>query len=564
MFKSHRLRLTKLNDSIKINRLSSLLNATKLAQSVEVVANLMRISQSAVSAKQRVSNLRRKAVGRKRRGVRPVGATPTYIAKAQRAIPAYQILNEGVLEEIEQQADWILSEIGIEFRGDQQALALFREAGATVFGDRVTFDSGHVRQLCSTAPEQFDLHARDPNNTITLGGDHLVLMPGYGSPFVTDLDKGRRYASIEDFENFVKLTYQSPYLHHSGGTIVEPVDIPVNKRHLDMVYAHLRYSSKPFMGAVMSPQRAQDSIAMVRLVFGEDFVKQHAVVQANINVNSPLVYDDTMSSALRVYAEANQCVAVSPAIFGGAMGPLNPAAIAAQTLAEGMVGIALAQLVKPGCPCVFGSFHSTMNLKSGALTFGTAEANLVTMALSQLGRRLGVPVRSGGGSISSANSADGQAMQDSVSAMWSTVLSGTHQVWHAAGWLEGGLTMSYEKFVMDLDNCGMLLKMINGMPIDHDSFGRDAYSEAGPGQNFLSTAHTLRHFREANFLPDIQEAGAYEYWFEEGSLSLEQRANKRWKNMLEQYQAPDIDPAINDSLVDFINHKKHTMPDEWH
>ncbi len=508
--------------------------------------------------------MRRKEVGRKRRSLRSTFTEPVYQAKVQRQTPAYSLLSEAVLEQIEQQADWILEEIGVEFRGDEQALALFRQAGATVKGNRVTFDAGHVRQLCSTAPKQFDLHAREPNNTITLGGDYLVLMPGYGSPFVTDLDKGRRYASLADFENFVKLSYLTPHLQHSGGTVVEPVDIPVNKRHLDMVYAHLRYSNKPFMGGVMTPERAQDSIDMVRLVFGEEFVSKHAVVQANINVNSPLVYDDTMSAALRVYAAANQCVAVSPAIFGGAMGPLNPAAIAAQTLAEGMVGIALAQLVKPGCPCVFGSFHSTMNLKSGSLTFGTAEANLVTMALSQLGRRLGVPVRSGGGHVTSANSADAQAMQDSVSAMWATVLSGTHQVWHAAGWLEGGLTMSYEKFVMDLDNCGMLLKMIQGMPIDNDTFGQDAYREVGPGENFLSTAHTMRHFREANFQADIQEAGAYEYWLEAGSQSLEQRATARWKSMLEHYQAPDIDPAVNESLLDFIHRKKETMPDEWH
>ena len=208
-----------------------------------------------------------------------------------------------------------------------------------------------------------------------------------------------------------------------------------------MVHAHLRYSTKPFMGGVTSPEGAQDSIDMARLVFGAAFMETNAVIQANINVNSPLVYDHTMSGALRIYAAANQCVAVSPAIFGGAMGPVSQAAVLAQTLAEGMAGIALAQLVRPGCPVVLGSFHTTMNLKSGALTFGSPEANLATMALAQLGRRLGVPVRSGGGQITSSNAADGQAMQDSTSAMWATVLSGTHQVWHAAGWLEGGLTI---------------------------------------------------------------------------------------------------------------------------
>ncbi len=390
------------------------------------------------SNKQGSRKLRRRGGRRRAAGDSSVPA-PT--PQPRRRIPAYELLADEALCDIEEQADWILAEIGIEFRGDEAALSLFRDAGCSVDGPRVRFDRGHARALCSTAPAAFRLHGRDPERTVTLGGDHIVLMPGYGSPFVTDLDRGRRYASLEDFRNFVKLTYLSPWLHHSGGTVCEPVDIPVNKRHLDMVHAHLRYSTKPFMGGVTSPERAQDSIDMARLVFGAAFMETNAVIQANINVNSPLVYDHTMSGALRIYAAANQCVAVSPAIFGGAMGPVSQAAVLAQTLAEGMAGIALAQLVRPGCPVVLGSFHTTMNLKSGALTFGSPEANLATMALAQLGRRLGVPVRSGGGQITSSNAADGQAMQDSTSAMWATVLSGTHQVWHAAGWLEGGLTI---------------------------------------------------------------------------------------------------------------------------
>ncbi len=389
-------------------------------------------------------------------------------------------------------------------------------------------------------------------------------MPGYGSPFVTDLDRGRRYASLEDFRNFVKLTYMSPWLHHSGGTVCEPVDVPVNKRHLDMVYSHLRYSTKPFMGGVTARVRAEDSIEMTRLVFGADFMDRNAVMQGNINVNSPLVYDDTMSGALRVYAAANQCVTISPAIFGGAMGPVSQAAVVAQTLAEGMVGIALAQLVRPGCPVVLGSFHSTMNLKSGALTFGMPEANLATFALAQLGRRVGVPVRSGGGQITSSNTADGQAMQDSASAMWATMMSGANQVWHAAGWLEGGLTMSYEKFVMDLDHCGMMLRMIQGIDTDAEAFGQDAYREAGPGQNFLSTQHTLRHYRTANYLSDLPEAGPYETWVENGSPTLEQRANGRWKAMLAAYEAPPIARDVDEALKDFVARRKSEMNDEWY
>jgi len=395
-----------------------------------------------------------------------------------RQIPAYQLLSEYALAKIENQADWLLEKVGMEFQGDPIALELFAAAGAQVNGQRVRFEAGLARSLCASAPTEFQLHGREPKHTVTLGGDHVVLMPGYGSPFVTDLDNGRRYATLEDFENFVKLTYMSGALHHSGGTVCEPTDVPVNKRHLDMVAAQLRLSTKPFMGSVTSKDRAQDSIAMAQLIHGVQFMQSHAVMQANININSPFVFDGAMSQALRVYAQANQCVCVSPAIFGGAMGPVSPAAISAQTLAEGMVGIALSQLVRPGCPAVLGSFHSTMNLRTGSLTFGTPEANVVTMSLSQLGRRLGVPTRSGGGQITAANAADGQAMMDSTNAMWSTMLSGSHQIWHAAGWLEGGLTMSFEKFIMDMDNCAAMLRMFNGMDVSDESLSQESYAEA--------------------------------------------------------------------------------------
>ncbi|MFA3920954.1 trimethylamine methyltransferase family protein [Ruegeria hyattellae] len=481
-----------------------------------------------------------------------------------RRIPAYTMLNDAALARIEDQADWILSKIGVEFRSDHEALELFAASGARVNGERVRFEPGHVRALCNTAPSEFTLHSRDPTRTVTLGGENIVLMPGYGSPFVTDLTNGRRYATLEDFRNFVKLTYSSPALHHSGGTIVEPTDIPVNKRHLDMVLAHLTLSTKPFMGSVTAPDRALDSIEMARLVFGRDFMERNAVMQANINVNSPLVFDDTMSSALHIYAKANQCVCVSPAIFAGAMGPLSPAAVAAQTLAEAMVGIALVQLVRPGCPVVMGSFHTSMNLRTGALTFGSAEANIVTMALSQLGRRLGVPVRSGGGHITASNAPDGQAMQDSTGAMWSTLLSGAHQVWHAAGWLEGGLVMSYEKFIMDVDHCGAMLKLLQGFDVDDEAFGRDAYLETGPGENFLSTSHTLRHYRLANFEPQIPDAGPFETWTENGALTSDQRATVRWRQMLDDYQQPEMNPGTKVALEDFVSERKARMPDEWY
>ena len=499
----------------------------------------------------------------KRRRRRGLALKPTRVAQ-HRAVPAYGLLGEDALRQLEHQADWLLANVGMCFPDDAAALALFSRAGAKVDGDRVLFPHGLARALCATAPACFTLHARNPERSLQIGGESLVFMPGYGSPFVTDLDQGRRYATLADFQNFVKLTYQTPYLHHGGGTVVEPVDVAVNKRHLDMVQAHLTLSDKPFMGSVTAVDRAHDSLAMARLVFGEDFVAHHAVMQANININSPFVFDGVMSRVLRTYAEAGQCVCVSPAIFAGAMGPVTPAAVAAQTLAEVLVGLALSQLIRPGCPVVMGSFHSTMNLRTGSLIFGTPEANLVTLALAQLGRRLGVPVRSGGGQITAANTADGQAMQDSANAMWSTVLSGANQVWHAAGWLEGGLTMSYEKFILDLDNCAALLRLTQGMEVSAETLTRASYTEAGPGDNFLATAHTLATYATANTPTLLPDPGPYEAWVEAGQPNAAQRVNTVWKHLLSAYEAPPLDPQIRARLEAYVASRKAALLDEWY
>ena len=501
--------------------------------------------------------------GRGRRHIqKPVGHLSRQIHT--RKIPPYQLLADNALCALEDQADWLLENVGMEFRGDQTAIELFADAGAKIDGERVRFPNGLVRHLCRTAPSSFKLHARNSERTVKLGGNGMVFMPGYGSPFVTDLSKGRRYASIEDFRNFVRLTYQTPYLHHSGGTVVEPVDVPVNKRHLDMALAHLTLSDKPFMGSVTSSERAKDTIEMSRIAFGSEFIEKNTVMQGNININSPFVFDETMSSVLREYASANQCVCVSPAIFGGAMGPVTPAAIAAQTLAEATTGIALAQLVRPGCPVVMGSFHSTMNLRTGSLTFGTPEANLVTMVLCQLGRRLGVPVRGGGGQITAANTPDGQAMQDSANAMWATILSGSHQIWHAAGWLEGGLTMSYEKFIMDLDNCGALFRMMQGMDVTEETLSKGSYFEVKPGENFLSTHHTLANYAYANYESLLPDAGPYEMWKENGCQSAAGRANRVWQDMLTNYEQPVMDDSIKTKLEEFVAFRREEMPDKWY
>ena len=489
-----------------------------------------------------------------------LASAPAYLT---RKIPAYELLDEEALVRLEDHAEWLLSEIGIEIRDDPEALELFRQAGATIDGELLRFDPGHVRALCQTAPGTYTMHARNPARSIEFGGNNLIFGSAYGSPFVSDIRDGRRYATLDDFENFIKLTYLSPWLHHQSGTICEPVDIAVNKRHLDMIYAHLRYSDKPFMGSVTAPERAEDSLAMAQIVFGESFMQENLVIQGNINVNSPLVYDNTMTAALRTYAAANQGNVISPFIMGGAMSPVTQPAIIAQAHAEVMVGIALTQLVKPGAPAVYGSFLTTIDLKTGAPTFGTPESTLATLAISQLSRRMGLPFRCGG-HLTASKIADAQAMQESTNAMNPAIMAGANFIFQAAGWLESGLTIGYEKFVMDAEQCGALARVVAGLEIDDEQLAADAYREAGVGTNFLGVAHTMRHYKSANFRAELADATPFEQWSEAGSKDMQQRAYGRWNRMLAEYETPPIDPAIDEALLEFIFRKKASMEDAWY
>src|SRR5689334_23372050 len=378
--------------------------------------------------------------GRDARRAARLAAHLEHIPFLTRQLKPYEVLDEEGLATIEQNADTILEEVGIDFRNDPEARETLRLAGADVDGERVRFPRGMCRQIIqASAPRVFTQHARNPERTVHIGDPYTVLAPNYGSPFVRDLDNGRRYGTIEDFRNFVKLTYMTPNLHHSGGTICEPVDVPVNKRHLDMVYSHIRYSDKPFMGSVTAPERARDTVEMARILFGADYLEDHPVVLSLINANSPLVWDATMLGAARAYAEANQATLITPFILAGAMAPVTAAGVCAQTLAEAMGGMAFVQLVRPGAPVVLGSFASSISMQSGAPTFGTPEPALVLYVMASLARRLGVPFRSGG-SLCASKIADAQAAYESAATLQPTVLGGVNFVLHAAGWLEGGLT----------------------------------------------------------------------------------------------------------------------------
>ena len=490
------------------------------------------------------------------------GGGMTALRYITRKIPIYEAVSEEGLTIIERNADTILEEIGIEFREDTEALALLKGAGADVKGERVHFPRGLCRELIKTAPKEFTQHARNPERSVQIGGLNTVFAPVYGPPFVTDLDQGRRYATIEDFRTFVKLAYMLPALHHSGGTVCEPVDVPVNKRHLDMVYSHIRYSDKPFMGSVTAPERAEDSVSMAKIVFGDDFVENNTVMINLINANSPMVFDSTMLGALKVYARHNQACIVTPFILAGAMSPVTPVGTLTQTLAEAMAGMALTQIVRPGAPVVFGSFASSISMQSGAPTFGTPEPALVLYGAAALARRLGVPFRSGG-SLCASKTPDAQAAFESAHTLLPTVLAGVNFVLHSAGWLEGGLASSYEKLVMDADQLGMMQTLCSGYDLSENGQAMDAIREVGPGSHFLGCAHTQANFETAFYRSKIADNNSFEQWEAEGQQDAYRRANTLWRRLLSEYEGPALDPAIDEALQAFIQEKKTSMPDAF-
>ncbi len=478
-----------------------------------------------------------------------------------RRIPVTEVLGAEGIEIMERNADTILEEIGIEFRDDRECLDLWKAAGADVKGTRIHFPRGLPRSIIrKTAPREFVQHARNPERTVTIGGAHTVFAPVYGPPFIRSLDEGRRYATIEDFRNFVKLAYMTPAMHHSGGTVCEPVDLPVNKRHLDMVYSHIRYSDKAFMGSVTHPDRARDTVEMARILFGADFVDKNTVLISLINANSPMVWDGTMLGALKVYARANQATIVTPFILAGAMSPVTAAGTIAQVLAEVLAGAATTQLVRPGAPVVFGVFASSISMQSGAPTFGTPEPTLVSLAVGQLARRLGIPFRTGG-SLCASKIPDAQAAYESAHTLLPTMLAGTNFVLHGAGWLEGGLASGYEKFIMDADQLGMMQVLSGNIDLSENGQALDAIREVGPGSHFLGCAHTQANFQTAFYRSSVADNNSYEQWEAEGRQDAASRANKIWKRMLAEYEAPPIDPAIDEALKDYIAGKKAAVPD---
>jgi trimethylamine--corrinoid protein Co-methyltransferase len=495
---------------------------------------------------------------RAERGAHRIEAAP-YI---RRRIPNYDILDEEGLALIEANADRVLEEIGVNFVDNPAALELWRNAGADVKGERVHIPRGLARRLCATAPSRYVQMARNPERNVEIGGKNLVLAPVYGPPFVRDMEGGRRYATIEDFRNFVKLGYMSKWLHHSGGTVCEPTDIAVNKRHLDMLLAHMELSDKPFMGSVTEPVRAEDSVEMCRILFGAENVGPNCYMTSLININSPLSFDSVMMGALEVYARAGQATIVSPFIVGGAMAPVSVAGTLTQVLAEAMTGIAYSQLVNPGAPVIFGAFVTSIDMNSGAPTFGTPEASKILFGAGQLARRLNLPFRSGGG-LCGSKLPDAQAAYETANTLQAALLGGVNFMLHACGWLEGGLVSSYEKFVLDADQLGVLHSIAEGIDLSENGQAMAAIAEVGPGGHYLGCAHTQANFKSAFWRTEVLDYRPYETWAEAGGMDSMQLANVRMRRMLAEYEAPPLDEGIREGLHDFVARRKASEKDAF-
>jgi trimethylamine--corrinoid protein Co-methyltransferase len=497
--------------------------------------------------------------GRTHRRERRAGHAPAPVRMSpiRYDLPIYEILDDEGIERLHQSSLRILAEFGIAFY-DEETRSILRHHGARVEGDMAYFHSGLVEEYVAKAPSQFVQRARNAQNNVLIGGNSIVFAPVYGPPYVLDLENKRREAKLQDFVNFVKLAYLSPYIHHSGGTVVEPTDEPISTRHLDMVFSHIKYNDKAFMGSVTSAQNAADSVAMAEILFGSEAIREQPGLLSLINVSSPRRFDDRMLGALKVYAKARQGLIITPFILAGAMGPTTIAGTVAQLNAEALAGIVLTQMIQPGTPVVYGSFLTTIDLQSGAPTFGTPESQLALYASAQLARRYKLPFRAGG-MFSSSKIPDAQAGYESVMVMLPTILARTNFVLHAAGWLENGLVAGYEKFVLDCELLGMFHTWAKGIDLSDDFLALDAIAEVPPGGHHLGTEHTMRHFRTAFYRAELFDYDSAERWEEKGSQDSYTRANKRVVELLAGYQPPALDPAVEDALKDYMARRKQEI-----
>lgn len=501
---------------------------------------------------------------RRRRRSKPEkpSATVHRITQPLFNMPIYNLADEEKVALIHDKSMQILEQAGIAFY-DDESQAILREHGVTVKDDIAYFDRDLVMEYIGKAPSQFVHSARNPAHNVTIGDEYMVFAPVVGPPYVIDSENGRRESTYEDLVNFLKLTQMTPYLHCLGSEIVVPMDIPAHLRHLDLLYAHFKYGDKPTMGAYTIGTTAYDSVEMAKIVFGEEFIKHNHVLHGVVNVSSPRRLDDRMLGMLKIYARNNQIIDITPFILSGAMGPVSIAGTVAQLNAEALAGIAFTQMVNPGNPTIYGSFQAVVDLQSGAPVFGAPESQLSLYLSAQMARHYNLPFR-GSGAYSSSKVIDAQGAYESVLAMWPGLLARPNFVLHAAGWLENGLVAGYEKFVLDCEMLGMMHTYLRGVDWSDDAWAMESIvNEVPPGGHHLGSSHTMRHYRTAFYRAELFDYDSAEQWQQAGSLHSPQRAYAKVQQRLRDYEAPPLDPAIEEALRDHMTRRRAVIEPEY-
>ncbi len=468
-----------------------------------------------------------------------------------------EILSADQIEAIHDSSLKVLEEIGMDFL-DEESLAILSSAGAEVQPgtQRVRFPRGLVLESIAKAPSEFTLHARNPEHTLTAGGNHLNFGSVASAPNVSDLDRGRRPGKFEDYCNLVRLCQSLNIVQFISGYPVEPADLPPATRHLDAHYAAITLTDKLWHPYSLGKQRISDAIEMICIARGidRDELKRTPSLFSIVNSSSPLRLDGPMLQGLMEMARAGQAVVLTPFTLSGAMSPATIAGALVLQNAEALAGLAFIQIVAPGAPCMYGGFTSNVDMKTGAPAFGTPEYVRAALAGGQLARRYRIPYRSS--NACAANAVDAQAAYESEMSIWGAVMGHANWLLHGAGWMEGGLVASFEKMILDAELLQMMGEFLQPLIVDEDSLALDAIREVGPGGHFFGAAHTLARYESAFYAPMLSDWRNFETWREAGALTADKRANALWKQLLAEYEAPPIDPAIDEALKDYVERRK--------
>jgi len=468
-----------------------------------------------------------------------------------------EVLTADQLEAIHNASLKILEDIGVEFL-DAEVLDILIKAGARPIPGtkRVKLDRGLVMEAVAKTPTEVTLHARNPERSLTFGGNHVNFGSVASAPNVSDLDRGRRPGMFNDYCELLKLVQTFNIVQFVSGYPVEPADLPPATRHLDAHYAAITLTDKVWHPYSLGKQRISDAIEMICIARGIDKAElaRSPSLFSIVNSNSPLRLDGPMLQGLMEMSRHGQPIVLTPFTLSGAMAPASIAGALAQQNAEALAGIALIQLVAPGCPAMYGGFTSNVDMKSGAPAFGTPEYVRAAMAGGQLARKYGFPYRSS--NACAANAVDAQAAYESEMSIWGAVMGGVNMMLHGAGWMEGGLVASYEKFILDVEMLQMIGEVLQPIVVNDDTLALSAIAEVGPGGHFFGVAHTLERYETAFYAPMLSDWRNFETWRLAGAVETDRRANVIWKQALAEFQAPPLDPAIDEALKDFVARRK--------